>query len=127
MSAESMLRAAALAALRQVAGLNGVFVGPPLKATLPYAELGDLLGTDWSVKDRAGRELRFQVAIRDAGDTPDRAQALAEAAGIVIEAVPRDLAGWRIASLVLVRTRCSGGPPGRWAASVEYRVRLLAA
>ena len=76
MSAESVVQAAVLAAVRGVAGLNGVYLGPPVKATVPFAELGDLLSGDWSVKDRAGRELRLIVTVRDAGDSPARAQAL---------------------------------------------------
>lgn len=126
MSAETILQAAALAALRDVAGLNGVYRGAAVKATPPYAELGDVLAIDWSVKDRPGRELRLLATLRDAGDTPDRVTALAEAAGIALESLPRDLPGWRIASLVLVRTRTASGPAGRWSASVEYRVRMLA-
>jgi hypothetical protein len=126
MSAESVVQAAVLAALRGVAGLNGVYLGPPVKATVPFAELGDLLGGDWSVKDRMGRELRLLVTVRDAGERPARVQALAEAVGAAIEAVPRDLAGWRVASVVLVRSRLSGATGGRWNASVEYRVRVLA-
>ena len=128
--AEAVVQAAVLAALRGLDGLNGlngVYVAPPVKATVPYAELGDLLSGDWSVKDRVGRELRLAVTVRDAGETPERAQALAGAIGTVIEELPRDLDGWSVASVVLVRSRVSGGPPGRWAALVEYRVRVLAA
>ncbi|MEG3176622.1 DUF3168 domain-containing protein [Sphingomonas sp. RB3P16] len=127
MSAESVVQAAILTAVRAVAGVNGVYLGPPTKATPPYAELGELLGGDWSVKDRAGRELRLIVTVRDAGESATRAQALAGAVGAAIEAVPRDLAGWRVASVVLVRSRCAAAAAGRWNASVEYRVRVLAA
>ena len=127
MTAEAAVQAAALVALRALAGLNGVYLAPPVKATVPYAELGDLLSGDWSVKDRAGRELRLAVTVRGAGDTPERVQALAGAVGAAIAGLPRDLAGWRVASVVLLRSRLSGGPPGRWAALVEYRVRVLAA
>ena len=125
-SAESVVQAAVLVALRGIAGLNGVYVAPPVKATPAYAELGDLLSGDWSVKDRAGRELRLAVTLRDAGETPERVQALANAVGEVIEGLPRDLTGWRVASITLVRSRTSGGPPGRWTAAIEYRVRVLA-
>ena len=126
MSAERVVQAAALDALRGVAGLNGVYLGPPVKATPPYAMLGELMSGDWSVKDRAGRELRVLVALRDAGDAPARLHTLCAAVGAAIEALPRDLAGWRLASVVLVRSRIGGGAPGAWSASVEYRVRVLA-
>ena len=126
-SAESAVQAAVLTAVRAVAGLNGVYLAPPVKATAPYAELGDLLSVDWSVKDRVGRELRLIVMVRDAGETNARVQALAGAVGAAIEALPRDLDGWRLASVVAVRVRIAGGPVGRWSATVEYRVRVLAA
>lgn len=126
MSAESVVHSAVLAAARGVAGLNGVFPGPTVKATLPYAELGEVLGGDWSVKDRVGRELRLIVTVRDAGDSPARAQALAGRIGAGIEALPRDLGGWCVASVVLVRSRFGAAAAGRWNASVEYRVRVLA-
>lgn len=127
MSAESVVQAALVAALKGNTGLNGVFEGPPVKATPPYAEIGETLSGDWSVKDRDGRELRLAVTIRDAAETPTRVQALAAAAGAAIEALPRDLDGWRIASLVFVRMRLLRPAPGRWSAVIEYRVRMLAA
>ena len=127
MSAEAVVQGAALAALRAIEGLNGVYLAPPVKATPPYAELGDLLSGDWSVKDRAGRELRLAVTVRDAAESNARVQALAGAVGAAIAGLPRDLDGWSVASVVLLRSRVRGGPPGRWSASVEYRVRVLAA
>lgn len=126
MSAESVVQAAVLAALRGLGGLNGVFEGPPVKATPPFAELGELLSGDWGVKDRDGRELRLAVTIRDVGETSARAQVLGGAAGAAIEAIPRDLDGWRVASLVLVRSRLLRPTPARWSVMIEYRVRVLA-
>lgn len=129
MSAEAVLQAAVLRALRDdailAAGANGVFEGPTTRASTPYVELGELISVDWSVKDRTGRELRLSVTVRDAGETLARAQLLAGAAGAAIEALPRDLPGWRVAGLVFVRMRSSRGPPGTWAAFVEYRVRMM--
>ncbi|WP_010161248.1 DUF3168 domain-containing protein [Sphingomonas sp. PAMC 26617] len=93
MSAESVLQAAVLANLRAVAGLNGVYVGPPVRATPPFAELGELIAVDWGAKDRAGRELRVLVTLRDAGETAVRLAALAASVGAAIEALPRDLTG----------------------------------
>lgn len=133
MSAERVVRTALIAALRGDAGLGngglagaGVFAGPPVKATPPYAEVGELLGIDWSVKDRAGRELRLGVTIRDAGETSARIETLTAAAQGAIEALPRALDGWDVASLVLVRTRLAGTAPGRWSATIDYRLRVLA-
>jgi hypothetical protein len=127
MSAEGVVQAALLAALRGVAGLNGVFEGPPVKATPPYAEIGETLSGDWSVKDRDGRELRLVVTVRDVGELSARAQALGDAVGAAIAGVPRDLGAWRMASMVFVRSRLLRPAPGRWSVVMEYRVRVLAA
>lgn len=130
MSAEGTLALAVATALRGaggLAGLNGVFVGPPVKATPPYAEIGEVLGIDWSVKDRVGRELRVSVTLRDAGETAARVQALSDAAGGAIEALPRVIDGWAVASVALARSRLAASAPGRWTALLDYRVRMLAA
>ena len=131
MSAEAAVHAALVAALRaadDVAGaLNGVFEGPAVKASAPYAEVQPMIAVDWSTKDRAGRELRPAVTIHDASETPARLLTLIGAVGAAIEAMPRDLDGWRVASLVFSRSRTLREAPGRWAAVVEYRVRVLAA
>lgn len=127
MSAESVLQAAVLARLRAVAGLNGVYAGPPVRATPPFAELGELIAVDWGAKDRAGRELRVLVTLRDAGETGVRLASLAASAGAAIEAMPRDLTGWRIASVALVRSRSWGTGPGQWSASMDYRIRMMEA
>ena len=130
MSAESVLQAALLAALRGdaalAAGLNGVFEGAAVKASVPFAELGELLAVDWGTKTAAGREVRVAVTVRGAGDTGAVVSGLAGAVGAAIEVVPRDLAGWRLASVVFLRTRLLRGGPGAWAAVVEYRVRMMA-
>lgn len=129
MTAEALLHAAILDALRDAGDfggvINGVFEGPPVKATTPYAEIGELLSTDWSTKDLVGREMLSAVIVRDRAERPARVQALATAADDAVQAVPRDLSGWRIASLVLVRNRLINTAPGGWTAIVEHRVRML--
>lgn len=129
MSALAVLHEAMLAALRADAdfggAINDVFVGPAIKPTPPYAELGEMLVGDWGAKDLRGAELRPVILIRDATDTPARLHALIAAADAVMAALPRELAGWRIASLMLVRQRVARAGPGRWEASAEYRVRMI--
>lgn len=130
MSAEGAVHRALVAALRASAGfggaVNGVFEGPAVKASPPSAEVQPLIAVDWSTKDRAGRELRPAVTIRDAGDRPDRLHALIGAACDAIQAMPREIEGWRVVSLVFSRSRMTREAAGRWAATVEYRVRVLA-
>ncbi|OYY90511.1 MAG: hypothetical protein B7Y45_07820 [Sphingomonas sp. 28-66-16] len=129
--AESTFHRAMLAALRgatDVGGaINGVFDGPATKASAPYAELGSLIASDWGTKDRAGRELRTLVMLRDRAEAPARLYALAAAADAAITAIDATLGDWRIASLVLVRSQIVGDRPGEWTAVIEHRVRLLAA
>lgn len=127
MSAESVLQAAVLLKLRAVAGLNGVYAGPPVRATPPFVELGELIAVDWGAKDRAGRELRLLVTLRDAGETAVRLATLTGNVGAAIEALPRDLTGWRVASVLLARSRSWGTSPGQWSASMDYRIRMMEA
>jgi hypothetical protein len=126
MTAEQAWQAALVDMLRSMDGLNGVYEGPPVKASEPWAELGELLSFDWSTKDMAGRELRSTVFVRDRAEGPARLHTLAAAVDAAAQAVPRDLEGWRIASLTLIRNRIMRDRPGGWTAMVEHRVRLLA-
>ncbi|MFN5644940.1 MAG: hypothetical protein ACK450_10145 [Sphingomonadales bacterium] len=43
-----------------------------------------------------------------------------------VASLSRDIAGWRIASCVFVRSLVARDPASAWAALVEYRVRMLA-
>lgn len=128
MSAAALFGDALAAAIDAALGerLNGVFAGPAPKASAPYAEMGELIATDWSTKDRDGYELRSLVLIRDRGETPARVQALADAADAAIRSIDPALAGWRIASIALVRLRIVREGVGGWAALIEHRARLLA-
>lgn len=128
-AATAAVRAAIGAALRgdaTLAGvLNGVFDGPAVRASEPYADIADVAASDWGTKDRRGRELRVAVRLRDAGETPARLGLLVDAAERAIEGLPRALDGWRIASCVFLRSRTAGEGPGRWLAVIEYRLRVL--
>ncbi len=131
MSAEGVLHAALVAVLREAAdvggAINGVFDGPAVRATPPFAEVQPMIAIDWSAKDWTGRELRPAVVVRDAAETPARVQALAGAVSAAVEAMPHDLDGWRVVSVRFVRTRMLRESAGRWAVSVEFRVRMMRA
>jgi hypothetical protein len=128
MSAGAVLRAALLARLRDdpAVAVTRVVEGASARGTVPFASLRDLGATDWGTKDRAGREVRIAVTVRDDGETPVRAEAIAGAAEAAVLAMPRELPGWRVASAVTVRTMVSAQGEGRWAAQVDFRVRMLA-
>jgi len=128
MSAESTLASAIVTLLGDALAdeVNGVFAGPQVKAAEPWVELGPLVAIDWSTKDVAGREVRLVLSVHDRNDQALRTHAIAAAAGMAIEDMPRDLDGWRIASINFVRARVTGTRPAEWAASMEYQIRLLA-
>ncbi len=66
--AGTALQEAAVAALREVEGLNGIYDAPPLQAGAPFAIVEVGLESDWSHKSGAGREVRLAVTVRDKGE-----------------------------------------------------------
>jgi hypothetical protein len=120
------LQAAVITELRGLAGLSGVYPGQPVQAIVPFAIVEAGPETDWGHKSGAGRELRLAVTLRDAGERPDRVQALAAAAGQAVGAIGADLEGWRLASFAFLRSRLVQDRGGGWAAMIEWRARMLA-
>jgi hypothetical protein len=125
MSAEIMAQAALTTALETLE-LNGVSESAPPRARAPYAVLMPVLSANWGTKDRDGRELRIGVTLYDEGPDAARLRGLLDAAHTAAMAMPRDLADWRVASLVLVRSRVMPSGMDRWSGTLEYRMRLLA-
>lgn len=125
MSASEALAGAAMAALRALAGLTGVYEGRPVQAAPPYAlvEAGPEL--DWSHKSGTGREVRLAAVLRGKGERPDGLRALAAQAEAALVALAGELGGWRLVSLVFMRSRLVAEGPGEWVAVSEFRARLL--
>jgi len=123
--ASETLAAAATAALGELAGLNGAYDGPPLQAAFPYAQVDAGLETDWSHKSGDGREVRLAVTIRDQGERPARLRALIRAAEAAIGGIERDLDGWRLVTLVFLRSRMLRETGAAWAAAIDFRARML--
>lgn len=128
MSAAATLRGAVRGRLAAaLAGtVNRVLDGAAHGASEPFVQLREAVATDWGTKDRTGREVRLGVSVRDAGDTATRCHAIAAAAEAAIEAMPRDLPGWRVVSIALIRSAVTGEGAGRSVALVDYRFRMLA-
>lgn len=128
MSAVAAVRAAVLARLRgdSAMAVNRVWDGADRRGSVPYAVLRDVVASDWGTKDRDGREVRVGVTVRDEGESPARTGALADAAEAALLSLPRDLPGWRVASVVPVRSMVLAEAQGRWAALVDVRVRVMA-
>jgi Protein of unknown function (DUF3168) len=106
--------------------LTGIFDGPPPRATFPYVSIADGLTADWSTKTEAGREIRLALTVWDDGEEASRLLSLMAHVEDAIAAMPRDLGGWRIASLVFLRSMVVRDAAGPWAGLVEHRVRMLA-
>lgn len=130
MSAEVAVRAAVIDALRAdsalMDGLNVLFDGEPVRASLPYGVVGDCIGADWGGKDVAGRELRLTIGLHDGGETPGRlAGMIARIDPVLAGVAVRE--GWRIVTARLVRSRVARAARqgGGWTAVVDYRVRAV--
>jgi len=124
------LQAAAVAALSAhpvlAAQLTGIYDGPPPRAAFPYIAVTDGVTSDWSTKTKKGREIRLAFTVWDDGEAASRLTNLMGHVDDALLAIPRDLPGWRIASLVFLRSMVLRDPAGPWAGLVEHRVRLLA-
>jgi Protein of unknown function (DUF3168) len=128
--AMQILQAAAVSALAAhpvlTTELTGIYDGPPPRPVFPYVSMADGLVSDWSTKTAAGREIRLALTIWDAGEEASRLSQLMGHVEDAIAAMPRNLPGWRIASLVFLRAMVVRDPAGPWAGLVEHRVRMLA-
>lgn len=129
MNAEQAVRTAMGQALQGDAdlraGVNGVRFGASGRVTPPHVSIGDMIAVDWGTKTAAGREIRCAVTIRALGETPDRLEGLMMLAEGAVEAMPRDLPGWRVASLTFLRSRIGRDGANGWIGMVEYRVRAM--
>jgi hypothetical protein len=122
MSAEMAVRAAVIAALRSdtalMAGINALFDGEPVRATMPYGVVGECIGAEWGGKALEGREVRLTIALLDGGETP----------GALMGEIADAGAGWRIVTAQLVRSRLARvnrQPMSGWQAMLDYRVRVV--
>lgn len=126
MSAGAALAEAALAALAAVDGLTGRHEARPLQAAFPYATVETGLETDWGHKNGVGREVRLTVVLRDSGERPARLRRLMEESEAALAAIGGSMSGWRLVSLVFLRSRLVPEAERRWAGAIDYRARLLA-
>lgn len=105
--------------------LAGIYDGPPPRAAFPYVSIADAITSDWSTKTEVGREIRLALTVWDNNEEASRLSSLITHVEDAIVAMPRDLPGWRIASLVFLRSMVLRDAAGPWAGMVEYRVRML--
>jgi hypothetical protein len=124
MSAGGSLQAALATRIGSVAGLTGVFDGPPARAAYPYAAIDASTESDWSHKSGSGREVLVAVTVWD--DQPARLQTLSDSVEAQVLAATV-ASGWQLVSLALVRRRTIRDVAGPWATAIDFRARLLAA
>ncbi|TNE49842.1 MAG: DUF3168 domain-containing protein [Sphingomonadales bacterium] len=105
--------------------LNAVEEESPLNAVEPWLGIAASASTDWSTKDRAGREVRVALELATYGDDPATEAQLAAAAGQAIEALPKAQAGFDIISTIFLRARTQRRTANRRSTLLEYRFRIL--
>ena len=123
MSALAAVQAALVTLLDAIAP---VYDSAPPRAAFPYILISGSPVTDWSTKTQAGREIRLALTIWDDGEEAESLRTLMIAVEAAIDGFPRNLPGWRVASLVFLRSLISRNPGAPSAALIEYRVRVLA-
>lgn len=128
---ETDLRAALIAWLRADTALaetlNAVTEEAPSRAAPPWLGIAASASTDWSTKDRAGREIRVALELHCRGDDPGTAAATVRAVEARVEALRREQAGFALASATFLRARAEQRPGNLRAVLIEYRFRVLAA
>jgi len=122
-SAGGALQTAIATALDAVEGLDGVFDGPPARASYPYATIDATTQTDWGHKSNGGREVLVAITVWD--DQPVRLDGLADAVEQSLVALP-DMLGWQLVTMQLMRRRVLRDVTGPWAAAIDFRARMLA-
>jgi Protein of unknown function (DUF3168) len=123
MSALDAVQRAIVAVLNDIAP---VYDGVPPRAAFPYIVISDSPVTDWSTKTEAGREIRLALNIWDDGEEAASLRALMTSVEAAIDALPRNLPGWRIANVVFLRSLISREPRAPSVGLIEYRVRIIA-
>ena len=127
---EIPLRAALIAWLAADAAiaetLNAVTEEAPSRTALPWLAVAASASTDWSCKSHAGREVRVALELHCRGDTPGDAAALVRAIEQRVEALPRALGGFTVATIQVLRARAEQRSESRRAVLLEYRFRCLA-
>ena len=128
---EYVLRAALIGWLRAAPapldGLTAIEEEVPARAGPPWLAVVASASADWSVKDRAGREVRLALELHSRADDPLFDAPLISALDRRIAALPRAQQGLSIASIQFLRARTERRANNARATLLEYRFRCLAA
>lgn len=124
-TAAEAVQAALVEALSGLTGVSGIYDGPPARAAWPFVSIDEGETRDWSHKTGRGRVHGVGISVWDDGLEPSRLHLLLGQAQAAIEAMPSDLEGHRIVSLVFLRARVTRDADGPWRGQVHYRLRTL--
>ncbi len=105
--------------------LNAIVEEAPSRSALPWLAVAASASADWSVKDRAGREVRIALELHCRGDRPDSAATLTAAIEARIAALPAAQTGFRVVSAQFLRARAEQRGANTRAILIEYRFRLM--
>ena len=108
------------------AQLNSVSEEAPARAALPWLAIAASASTDWSAKDRAGRDVRIALELHCRGDRPDTAATLVRALEDRVATLPRAQDGFEIVSTLFLRARTEQRAGNVRSILTEYRFRVLA-
>jgi hypothetical protein len=105
--------------------LNAVTEEAPARASPPWLGIAASASTDWSTKDRRGRELRVALELHLRGEEASEAAAIVAQMEDRVESLPRDHGEFVLASTTFLRARAEQRPRNERAVLLEYRFRLL--
>lgn len=105
--------------------LNAIVEEAPSRSALPWLAVAASASADWSVKDRAGREVRIALELHCRGDRPDSAANLTAGIEARIAALPAAQSGFRVVSAQFLRARAEQRGANTRAILIEYRFRLM--
>jgi Protein of unknown function (DUF3168) len=128
---ETRLRAVLIEWLRSDPALSGAINAiteeAPVRASVPWLGIVASASTDWSAKDRKGREVRVAFELHLRGDVPETGASLISAVEARIEALPQLHDGFVVITTQFLRARAEQRPANQRAILLEYRFRLLEA
>ena len=128
---ESALRTALIGWLRDDPflgiRLNAIEEEAPVQATAPWLGIAASATTDWSVKERRGREVRVALELTDQGDNAMATGELAWAVEQRIAAMMPEQPGFHLVCVTFLRSRTERRARNGRAVLLEYRFLLLEA
>ena len=126
MSASLAVQKLLFGALADMAGVTGIFDGPPVDAVPPYVVIGSDLVSDWSTKTEIGHEHRLAVNVWDAGPGTAAAKALLGDVEARLAGLSGAGDGHRLVSSVLLRSLVLTDAEGWTQGIAEFRMRTVA-